>query len=145
VIGLVTMFLFAIPFFVVYFWSKNNWWALIPAGVFTSIGLVVLVTLSSVLNSQRSGFNPLGTALLMLGFGLTFGVLWLLRNSQPTEWAKYPALGLFAVSALALLIGENMQLFWPVILIVSGGIILILGFIRKPATIVEKPKESIKK
>ena len=37
------LFMLALPFFVVYFWSKNNWWALIPAGGFTSIGMMVLL------------------------------------------------------------------------------------------------------
>ena len=37
------MSLFALPFFVAYFWSNKNWWAIIPAGVFTAIGLVSLI------------------------------------------------------------------------------------------------------
>ncbi len=130
-LGLVTMFLFAIPFFVVYFWTKNNWWALIPAGVFTSIGLVVLLDYANIPISRGVGFNPVGTALLLCGFGLTFGALWLRRAAQPTEWAKYPALGLFAASALALLVGENLYLFWPVVLIAAGVIILLFGFFRR--------------
>ena len=42
-LGMAVMFLFAIQFFVVYFWSKTHWWALIPAGVFISLGLTVLL------------------------------------------------------------------------------------------------------
>ena len=33
----IIMVLFALPFFVTYFWSKKNWWAFIPAGVFAGL------------------------------------------------------------------------------------------------------------
>jgi hypothetical protein len=141
VLGLVVMFLFAIPFFVVYFWSKNNWWALIPAGVFTNIGLMMLLEFTPVSISREGGFNPVGTALLLGGFGFTFGTLWLRRASQPTDWAKYPALGLFAAAVMAFLMGENIQFFWPVILIAGGVIILLVGLLRRATPKIEKPKE----
>lgn len=37
------MFAIAIPFFVVYAWDRGQWWALIPAGVMTAIGLFFLI------------------------------------------------------------------------------------------------------
>jgi hypothetical protein len=37
------MFAIAIPFFAVYAWDRAKWWALIPAGVMTAIGLFFLV------------------------------------------------------------------------------------------------------
>ncbi len=130
-LGFVVMFLFAVPFFVVYFWSKANWWALIPAGVFTSIGLVVLLSSYSVPIFHTSGFNSVGTALLLSGFGITFGALWLRRAVQPTDWTKYPALGLFAAAVMSLLIGEKTQSIWPIILIITGVVILFAPFYRK--------------
>lgn len=145
ILGLVVMFLFAIPFYIIYLWTKDNWWALIPAGVFTSIGLVVLLDYLPFQSYQEDGYNRLGSALLLAGVGLTFGVLWLRRASQPTEWAKYPALGLFTVSGLTLLVGENLQFFWPVVLIAAGGLILILGLLRKPTLEVKKQKDKVKK
>jgi hypothetical protein len=140
VMGLAVMFLFAIPFFVVYFWSKANWWALIPAGVFTSIGLVVLLNYSRLPIFLTSGFNSVGAALLLSGFGITFGVLWLRRAVQPTDWAKYPALGLFGAAVLFLLIGEKTQSIMPIILIIIGVVILFAPLYRKSIQNQDKTK-----
>jgi hypothetical protein len=133
VLGFVIMFLFAAAFFVVYFWSKTNWWALIPAGVFTSIGLTVLLdTLHFPLFSMAaSGFNNAGSAFLLTGFAATFGVLWLLRAQHPTEWAKYPAMGLLALAALTLMFGDSNQFMGPLLLIAAGVFILLLSALRK--------------
>jgi hypothetical protein len=132
--GVFVMFLFAIPFFVVYFWSKANWWALIPAGVFTTIALVVLyTTLWQPLERSRC-IDPVGTALLLSGIGLTFGALWLRREVQPTDWAKYPAVILLMLAVLSVALGANIGFFWPTGLIVSGVVILLAGFLRKPQT-----------
>lgn len=139
--GMAVMFLFAAPFFVVYFWSKKNWWAFIPAGVFTSIGLVVLLSYSFLSNFNRSGFNPAGTALLLSGFGITFGLLWLRRAVQPTGWAKYPALGLIAAAVFFLIVSEKTQSIWPVILIILGAVILIASYFRKPNQVQDDTKK----
>lgn len=140
-LGMMVMFLFAIPFFVVYFWSKANWWAIIPAGVFTSIGLTVLLVNLPFAADQADGFGRMGSALLMAGIGATFGILWLKRESQGTGWAKYPAIGCFAVAVFAFLLGQNSNLLWPVVLIAGGVTIILLGIFRKPAEKGEKPKE----
>ena len=131
------MFLFAVPFFIVYFWSKYNWWALIPAGVFATIGLVVLLTM--LFGGKGEALEGLFTALTFLGFALTFGLLWLRRKSQPTGWAKWPALGLVAAAALALLLGGRFQDFWPVILLSVFGIALLVGAFSRKKAPVEKP------
>lgn len=118
------MLLFAAPFLVVYFWSKANWWALIPAGVFISIGAVVLLTL--LVPGEPAWMEGAGSGLLLLGFGLTFGILWLRRGTQPTDWAKYPAAGLLAASLAAFILGANFQDFWAATLI-GAGIMLVLA------------------
>jgi hypothetical protein len=120
-IGAFVMFVIALPFFVVYFWSPRNWWALIPAGILASIGLMILLAPGASDDPLRSG---LMNAALFTGWGLTFGALWLQRSSQPTEWAKYPALILFAGALLALVFRNGPQLFWPVALICAGFILL---------------------
>lgn len=130
--GLVVMLLFSVPFFVVYLWSKSNWWALIPAGVFASIALVVLYSLFFKSFGTMRGFDPIGTALLLTGIGLTFGALWLRRATQPTEWAKVPALVLFALAALSVIFGSNSGFIGPVALIVVGAVILLSGLFKKP-------------
>jgi hypothetical protein len=42
------MFAIAIPFFVVYISNSSNWWALIPAGIMTAIGLSFLIAEAAV-------------------------------------------------------------------------------------------------
>jgi hypothetical protein len=137
VTAVIIMFLFSAPFFIVYFWSKMNWWALIPAGVFATIGVVVLLTM--LFGDRGDALEGLFRALIFLGFALTFGVLWLRRKSQPTGWAKWPALGLLGASALALILEERFQDFWPVIVLSVIGITLLVGAFSRKKAPVENP------
>jgi hypothetical protein len=62
----------------------------------------------------------------------TFGYLWSLRKTQPTEWAKYPAVGLLALSILALLLGSRVQEIFPTtVMVVTGAVLLLALFTRK--------------
>lgn len=133
-LGMLIMFLFAIPFYVVYFWTRKQWWPIIPAGVFTSIGLVVLLEKVQLIGTS-SGYDPLGSAVMLAGIGLTFGVLWLLRTAHHTDWAKYPALVLLALAVVALAGGKNLETYWPVALIAAGVLTLVLGLIKKPTAL----------
>ncbi len=133
VMGAAVMFLFALPFFFVYFRWKDNWWALIPAGIFASIGLVVVITM--FVPDNQDVWSGILTGILLLGFGVTFGLLWLRRAAQPTDWAKYPAVGLLAASLMALILGRNFQDYWAVILMVVGILLVVTSLLPK------KPKE----
>jgi len=131
-VGAVVMFLFAAPFFFVYFRWKEQWWALIPAGIFASIGVIVVLSMLLPANVGETSFmNGLLNGILLAGFGLTFGILWLRRKSQPTNWAKYPALCLFVAAALALVFGENYWKFWPVIPLLLGIWLVVASFLKK--------------
>jgi hypothetical protein len=128
--GAVLMFLFSLPFFVIYFRSKNNWWALIPAGVFASIGVVVV--LSMLFPQQEEVLSNVFSGLLLLGIAIPFGILWLQRKTLPTDWAKYPAVGLLAGAVMAVLLGQGYQDYWTaVILMVIGVTLLVSAFSRK--------------
>jgi len=127
--GLVPMVLFALPFFIVYFRWKSQWWALIPAGIFASIALVVGLTPLFPAGAQ-DGQNPVLTGVLLLGFGLTFGLLWLRRASQPTDWAKLPAAGLLAAGILSIVLGEYFLTYWPAALIVVGIVLIAASLVR---------------
>jgi hypothetical protein len=133
IMGLAVMILFALPFFFVYFRWKGNWWALIPAGIFTSIGVVVLV--SMFIPENQDIWSGILTGILLLGFGVTFGVLWLLRRSQPTDWAKYPTVGLLAASLLAFILGRNLENYWAIVLLAVGILMVVTSFLPK------KPKD----
>jgi hypothetical protein len=99
------MFLLAFPFFVVYFISKKSWWALIPAGSLTSLGLAI--ALNFLIQDKQNTHVGIFTGVLLLGLAITFGILWLQRKSQPTDWAKYPAAGLFILAILAFILGNG--------------------------------------
>ena len=129
-IGSLVLFVIAAPFFVVYFWSKENWWALIPAGILASLGLALLV---AGLGHFAAWTIPVMNAIMFLGWGVTFLALWLRRESQPTAWAIYPAVGLGAASLLSLVVGSLLHSSWPILLIVGGG--LLLWFSLRPKKI----------
>ncbi len=130
--GALVMSLFALPFFVAYFWSNKNWWAIIPGGVFAAIGLVSLIEelvphqeFASLPNTMSWGVY---NWLLFLLLAVTFGVLWLRRNTQPTLWAAYPAAGFLALAILSLILGERFQEYWlsSVMLVIAGLLVLAL-------------------
>jgi len=135
--GPVVMALFALAFFIIFFVSKKQWWALIPSGVFASIGVVALLDI--LLPNQdyfQVGKYQFGvyTSVLLLGFAITFGILWLLRASQPTNWAKYPAIGLLVASILAFLMGKNFSDIFPAIALLIIGVVMIIGAVLKRKT-----------
>jgi hypothetical protein len=137
--GVLVMLLFSAAFFFVYFRWQENWWALIPAGVFASIGLVVIL---SMVIPQTSFIEGILNGALLLGLGLTFGGLWLLRGSRPTAWARYPAIGLFITAAVAFISGGNSALFWAAILLAAGIVLVGYSFLRKKPESPQQPPEN---
>ena len=126
--GAAIMLLFALPFFYVFFRWQANWWALIPAGVFASIGLVVVL---GMLLPDQPLFQGLLNGFLLLGLGLTFGALWLLRKTLPTAWARYPAIGLLVAALLAGLSAGNSNIFWAAALLAGGIVLVVYSFMRR--------------
>lgn len=126
-VGAFVMFAVALPFLVVYLVSARNWWAIIPAGILTTLGLVV-----GVLGARDFDLDGMArmNGLLFLGWAVTFGILWLRPSAgQRHAWARYPALGLAAAAVLALVLGANFQLIWPVLLI-GAGVLALWGTFR---------------
>ncbi len=132
--GPVVMFVFTLFFLIIFIASKKQWWALIPAGVFASIGLVALLDILFPSHDYfQVGKLQFGvyTGVLLLGFAATFGILWLLRGSQPTNWAKYPAIGLLIASILAFLMGKTFNDLIPALALLVIGMAMILGSVLK--------------
>jgi len=127
-LGAAVMLLFSAAFFFVYFRWQGTWWALIPAGVFASVAVVVLL---GIFLPDRPFFQGLLTGAMLLGLGLTFGGLWLLREKAPTAWARYPAIGLLAAGALACLFGGNSNLFWAVVILAAGIALVVYSLLRR--------------
>lgn len=125
-IGSFVNMIIALPFLVVYLLVPNAWWALIPAGIMGTIAVVVgLIALLGSPTEQTGGL--IGGA-MFLGWGLTFGLLWLRRKDLPTEWAKYPALGLGIFGLVIAIFGERMNDLWPLFVIAAGVLLLYLNW-----------------
>lgn len=146
VTGLVFMFLLAAPFLVFSILSKKNWWAIIPAGIFASIGLVVMLdTLVPHEEYPRiQGMVTWGyyTWVLFLGLAATFGILWLLRKTLPTRWAIYPALGFLAMAVLFIIEGARFSEYWLATTLLVFGVTSLLAALtgKKPATGQQTPR-----
>jgi hypothetical protein len=120
--GALIFFAVALPFFIVYFRRPENWWAIIPAGVLSTLGVLAALAIAGLINNATTG--GLANAFLMAGLAATFAVVWL-RHHRP--WAKIVTivLGLLAVAS-AFLFGYY-EIFWPVAFICAGIYLLYLA------------------
>jgi hypothetical protein len=110
----------ALPFFVVYFRSAENWWAIIPAGSVTVVAVIAALAIAGLINeSGRGTFISAGIAntILMAGLAATFAVIWL-RHEKP--WARVVTIVLALVAVASLFFASYSQLFWPVAIILVG-------------------------
>jgi hypothetical protein len=115
-----TIFLAAIglSFWLVYFISPSNWWAIIPGGA--------LFTLAAIAGfSDVNGFET--GSLLFIGLAMTFALVALLpANGQHMTWPWIPAGILFVFGALILFNTSQWgRYLWPVMLIVVGAVIIL--------------------
>lgn len=127
-VGALFLFAIGLPFIFVYLRNREQWWALIPSGILTTLALVAF--LSGWAETNGWADRVLG-GILFVGFGVTFGLLWLLRERFPTDWAKYPAVGLLVAALVAVVFGSQMELLWPVVIIVVG-VWLLFDSARRP-------------
>jgi hypothetical protein len=117
-----------LAFWMIYFTNRENWWALIPGGVMATLALVTV--LSSFLAGAETG------GVFMLGLGLTFGLLSLVRTPEGRmSWALIPA-AVFVVIGLAITAATAslLQYLWPAALIALGlyMIFRVVGSRRVP-------------
>ncbi|MFQ5486610.1 MAG: hypothetical protein ACE5DO_14930, partial [Desulfobacterales bacterium] len=98
--------------------NREKWGLLIPAGVLLTLGLMIVIDMSWTLN------DDLMPGTFFLGNGLTFGVLYLMRNEKNRlEWAKVPALILIVFSGFIYTVTSDSlftTLLFPVTLIALG-------------------------
>jgi hypothetical protein len=120
--GVLIFFAAALPFIRISIKTPEKWWAIIPAGIMMSIGLTVLVSLT--LHQMVRFESPnLPTALTLAGTALTFA---LVRLRIQKSWAGYAAL-IFVLGAAAAFFIQNMLVYWPVIIILSGLCLLVMA------------------
>jgi len=117
--GSVFLFAIALPFFVVYFRSPENWWAIIPAGVMTTLSVIATLGIAGwIKDTQTGGYS---NAILMGGIAVTFAIVWL-RNAK--AWAKVVTVVLVALAVASIFFASYAEIFWPVAIIFAGGYLL---------------------
>ena len=126
--GSVFLFAIALPFFVIYFRSPENWWAIIPAGVMTTLSIIATLGIAGwIKDAQTGGYS---NALLMGGLAVTFAVVWL-RNAK--AWAKVVTIILAVLAIVSVFFVSYYDMFWPVAIILAGGYLLYTAM--RPKTV----------
>jgi len=126
--GSVFLLAIALPFFVVYFRSNENWWAIIPAGVMTTLSIIAGLAIAGLIRNENQG--GYANALLMGGLAVTFSVVWL-RHAK--EWAKVVTIVLAALAVASIFFASYTEIFWPVAIILAGGYLLFTAMRPKTA------------
>jgi hypothetical protein len=117
IIGPSILFAIAIPFLVVYFINRENWWALIPAYAMIVIGTMVGLIETDVLG------DLLIPAYIMLAIAIPFFVVYFRNNEN--WWALIPG-GITGLIGLGFLISEPAGRFLaPAALIIAGAWLLL--------------------
>jgi hypothetical protein len=115
----------ALSFFLVYLADRGNWWAIIPAGVMSTIAVVARANIS------QSGVTSGG--IFFLGLALTFALAAILPNKiGPMRWAWIPA-GILGLIGLVILLSrpDLINYIWPFALILGGALLIIRAIVRK--------------
>ncbi|MBK9925246.1 MAG: hypothetical protein IPP66_08125 [Anaerolineales bacterium] len=117
--GAIFLLAVALPFFIVYFRSIKNWWAIIPAGVMTTLAVITGAAIAGwIKNEDQGGYV---TAVLLGGFAATFAVVWL-RHAMP--WAKIVTIVLAVLAVGSVLFASYTEVFWPLAIILVGAYLL---------------------
>ena len=112
----------ALPFLLIYLQDRAKWWALIPAYVLFSIGVMILLEELGVLS------DFLIPAYVMFVIAIPFFVVYI-RN--PKQWWPLIPGGIMAAIGLSFLMVEAFQYVFPAVVILVGLWILIRSFTRK--------------
>ena len=128
-IGTLILWCIASIFITIHFQRPNNWWAIIPGGIFFIFGVMVVLTGFKFLDDDRLWF------VFFLGLSLIFWYLFLIKNKQNRlGWAQYPAIILSLFSFLILSITWDNQLtaiLLPISIIIVGIYLIIHSFSKK--------------
>ena len=109
----------ALPFLFVFFRWPERWWAFIPGGVLTVVGVGAALDIWGVIDTN--GQEKLTGALVLGGMAVVFGVVWL-RTRRP--WAAIAAGILALVGVVSMFTGRTAEILVPLIVILAGGVLL---------------------
>jgi hypothetical protein len=121
----------ALGFWVVLLVSRDNWWAEIPAGVLTLLGL--MLGFQGALSEPRQWL-----AVFTIGLGLVFALLYVIRARENGGW--WPAVPAAALILFGLITwigplgsGQAVARWWPILMVLAGAAVLVLALQRVPA------------
>jgi hypothetical protein len=124
--------LLALALLAAYFLLSRPWGLLFLAGGSISIGSTVM--LETLIPHEEipplpGTYFQIGyyTWALILGLGITFGILWLLRRIHHTAWAIFPATGLISLAAAMWLLGGRYPEGWFAAGLLLTGVTLLLS------------------
>jgi hypothetical protein len=121
-IGPFVLYAIAIPFLVVYFINRDNWWALIPAYAMIVIGTMVGLIETDVLG------DLLIPAYIMLAIAIPFFVVYF-RNKE-NWWALIPG-GITGLIGLGFLLSEPIGRFLLPAALIAAGVWVLLRQTKK--------------
>ena len=124
--GSIFLFAIALPFFVVYFRSVGNWWAIIPAGVMTTLAVIAGAAIAGWIQDGSDG--GFANAFLMGGIAATFAVVWLRHEMN---WAKIATIVLAVLAVGSVFFASYTEIFWPVAIILVGAYLLFTALRTK--------------
>ena len=125
--GSIFLFAVALPFYVLYFRSEQNWWAIIPAGITSILGVIAGIAIAGWIQEEQQGYV---SALLMGGIAATFAVIWL-RHAK--DWAKVVTIIFVALAIASLFFVSLNEIFWPIAIILAGAYLLYTSMRTKMA------------
>ncbi|HET7142746.1 MAG TPA: hypothetical protein VFI68_01895, partial [Anaerolineales bacterium] len=126
--GPVFLFAVALPFFIVYFRGADKWWAIIPAGVLTTLSVIAALSIVGFIRNENQG--GYANAILMFGLAATFAVVWL-RHAR--AWAKVVTIVLAALAVASIFFAIYSEILWPLAIILAGGYLLYTALQPKSA------------
>lgn len=115
----------ALPFFVLYFRSGEEWWAIIPASALTLLSIITIAAIAGWIRNENQG--GYASALLLGGLAAAFAVIWLRHAKQ---WAKVVTVVLAVLAVASVLFAAQSEILWPVA-IVLVGVYLLFTALRK--------------
>ncbi len=114
-------------FWVVLILNREQWWAVIPAGVLLSIALMIAFF------GLFPQYEGVGIGIMFLGMGATFCSLALLplANGRRQNWGWIPGGILLGMGVLSMAASVELLGYLTPVLLIAGGLALLLGTRRK--------------
>ncbi len=105
----------ALPFWLIYIGGRQHWWALIPAGVFSIVGVILLLVFSVLRHADANIFIILNAALAVI-----FLTAWL--AVRRFDWALWVASGFAGAAILSVWYPASTN--WALVALALGLYIL---------------------